>query len=137
MREERLLERIRSWEQRPERRAQEDPRRTIDSVLRHLSRILNTKQGNVPLADDYGIPDLTDFVSFYQGSAGGIERSLRQVIQRYEPRLKVLRVSFVPQEEDLLSLRFEIVARLATGDEKIPVHFETVVDSTGKVSVSG
>lgn len=137
MREERLLERIRSWEQKPERRAREDPRRTIDSILRHLTRILNTKQGNVPIAEDYGIPDFTDFVSSYLESVGGLERSLRQVIQRYEPRLKVLRVSFVPQEEGALSLRFEIVARLATSQEKVPVHFETVVDTNGKVSISG
>jgi type VI secretion system protein len=137
MREERLLERIRSWQQKPERRAREDPRRTIDSILRHLTRILNTKQGNVPIAEDYGIPDFTDFATSYLESVGGLERSLRQVIQRYEPRLKVQRVSFVPQEEGALSLRFDIVARLATSGEKVPVHFETVVDTNGKVSISG
>jgi type VI secretion system protein len=137
MREERLLDRLRTWKEAPERRAGEDPGRTVDSIIRHLSRILNTKRGNVPIAEDYGIPDLTDFVSLHLESIGEIERSLRQVIQRYEPRLKVSRVSFVPQEDEALSLRFEIIASLATSQEKIPVHFETIVDGNGKVSISG
>jgi type VI secretion system protein len=137
MTEERLLERLRTWKEEPRRRAREDPRRTIDSILRHLGRILNTKRGNVPIAEDYGVPDLTDFVSFDFESVGEIQRSLRQVIQRYEPRLKVLQVSFVPQEEGALSLHFEIAGRLATSEGKIPVHFETIVDGNGRVSVSG
>jgi len=137
MREERLLERLRTWKEEPKRRAGEDPSRTVDSILRHLSRILNTKRGNVPLAEDYGVPDFTDFISFYHESIGEIERSLRQVIQRYEPRLKVSRVSFVPQEEGDLVLRFEIDARLATSEEKVPVHFETIIDANGKMSVAG
>jgi type VI secretion system protein len=102
-----------------------------------LSRILNTKQGNVPIAEDYGIPDFTDFGSSFLESAGAMERSLREIIQRYEPRLRVMRVSFVPQEDGAVSLRFVILGKLATGDEKIPVHIETVVDTNGKVSVSG
>ena len=135
MREERLLERFRAWKEKPGRRAQEDSGKIVESVIRHLTRILNTKRGNVPIAEDYGIPDLTDFLSLPLESVSEIERSLRQVIQRYEPRLKVQRVSFVPPEVGDLSLRFEIVSRLATNPKKGPVHFQTIVDANGKVSV--
>jgi len=136
MKEERLLDRIRSWEKRPILRNREDPRRVTDSVLRHLRRLLNTKAGNVPIAEDYGVPDFTDFLHSYPDSVREMERTLRLVIQKYEPRLKAVRVSFVPQDESALSLSFQITARLST-EEKTQVLFETRVDSEGKIEVRG
>ena len=68
MGEERLLERIQSWEKEPKRRSRGEPRRQIDSIVAHLQRILNTRQGNVPIADGYGVPDLTDFMLSYPES---------------------------------------------------------------------
>ena len=137
MREERLLERLRIWGDEPHRRSKQDTRRTTDSVLRHLQRILNTKRGNVPIAEDYGVPDFTDLIRGHSESVRDLERSIRQTIQKYEPRLKAVRISFIPQEEDVLSLRFQVVAKLATEDEQIPILFETVVDSDGKVKIRG
>jgi type VI secretion system protein len=136
MREERLLERLRTWEREPAKRGREDTRRIVDSVLRHLQRILNTKQGNVPIAEDYGVPDFTDLLYSYPESVKEIERTIRLAIQKYEPRLKAVRVSFTPQEEDLLSLRFQIAARLSS-ESKAQVFFETVVDSEGKITLKG
>jgi type VI secretion system protein len=134
MREERLLERIRAWEKDPTRRGKEDPGRTSDSVLRHLKRILNTKQGNVLIAEDYGLPDFTDLLYSYPESVREIEKTIRLSIQKYEPRLKGVRVSFVAQEEDVLSLHFRITAKLST-ESKSQVLFETVIDSDGKVNM--
>ena len=136
MREERLLERIQTWEREPARRGKEDPRRIVDSVLRHLQRILNTKQGNVPIAEDYGVPDFSDFLNALPGSVREIEKTIRQAIQKYEPRLSAVRVSFIPQEDDNLSLRFQIVAKLAT-ESRTQVFFETVIDSDGKIDIRG
>jgi type VI secretion system protein len=136
MREERLLERIQIWEKEPARRGKEEPRRIVDSVLRHLQRILNTKQGNVPIAEDYGVPDFTDFLNDIPNSIRELEKSIRLTVQKYEPRLKGVKVSFIPQEEDLLSAHFQIVGRLTT-DSKTQVLFETLIDSEGKVKVKG
>jgi type VI secretion system protein len=91
----------------------------------------------VPIADDYGVPDFTDLVHSYPESIREIERSIRQIIQRYEPRLEAVRVSFLAQDEDIFSARFQIVARLATEDEKIPVFFESLMGSDGRVKIGG
>lgn len=136
MREERLLERIRIWEKEPFRRGKEEPRRVIDSVLRHLRRILNTKQGNVLIAEDYGVPDFSDFLNALPDSIRDIEKNIRAAIQKYEPRLTGVRVNFLPQEDDPLSLRFQITARLAM-DAKTPVFIETIVDADGQVEIRG
>jgi type VI secretion system protein len=137
MREERLLERIRSWEKTPDRRAREDPAKIVDSVLGHLRRILNTRRGNVLISEDYGIPDFTDLLRSYPESVRDIERSIRQIIQDYEPRLKSIRVSFIPQDEDLFAVSFHITARLATEDERVPVMFESYVGTDGRVNIKG
>ena len=136
MREERLLERLQTWEKEPARRGKEDPRRIVDSVLRHLQRILNTKQGNVLIAEDYGIPDFSDFINTLPRSVGELEKSIRLAIQKYEPRLMAVRVTFIPQEEDRLSLRFQIIGKLST-ESKTQVYIETVIDSDGKIEIKG
>lgn len=135
MREQRLLERIRTWEQEPAKRSREDPKKTIASVVSHLQRILNTRQGSVPIADDYGVPDFTDALRNYPESVREAERAIRQMIQRYEPRLKAIRVHFLPPDEEILTLRFQISAQLALDHDKIPVQFESHVSTDGKIEV--
>ena len=134
MRDERLLERMRNIELNPDRREGRDTGRRINSILNHLQRVLNTKQGSTPIADDYGIPDFTNMPgAFSTGATHDMERMIKQVIEKYEPRLAKVRATFKAQEDDVLSLRFEIDARLA--DEEIPVTFETVVVSGGKINI--
>jgi len=104
-------------------------------VLSHLQRILNTRQGNVPIADDYGVPDFTTLLEGYPDSLRGFERSIRETIQKYEPRLTAVRVRFTPDEEDPQSIRFQILGKLAAGDHKDPVHFESSIGPDGKIRI--
>ncbi len=108
-----------------------------DSVLRHLQRILNTRKGHALIAEDYGIPDYTNLLHADAESVKDLERSIRQTIQKYEPRLQAVRVSLIPPDEDLLSLRFQIVARLTTDRETVPILFESVLESDGRMSIRG
>ncbi|HEU19861.1 MAG TPA: type VI secretion system baseplate subunit TssE [Deltaproteobacteria bacterium] len=134
MRDERLLERIRNIELDPDRREGRDTGRRINSILNHLQRVLNTKQGSTPIADDYGIPDFTNMPgAFSTGATHDMERIIKHVIEKYEPRLVKVRASFKVQEDDVLALRFEIDALLA--DDETPVTFETVVDAGGKINI--
>lgn len=135
MNEDRLLERIRSWKADPARRGRADTRRQIDSVVNHLKKILNTRQGNVPIADDYGIPDLTNFMQNYPDSLEDIEEGIRHSIQTYESRLANVEVTYIHQEEDVLCLRFQITAELKDGSGK-SIKIETIVDSDGKINLS-
>ena len=137
MREQRLLERIRIMAKRPNRRTSDDPKQMVRSVQEHLQRILNTRQGNVIIAEDYGIPDFTNFMSSFPETQRSLERSIRQTIQKYEPRLQGIRVSFLQEREDTLTLSFQIQARLVLPGQKEDVMFESVMDSGGKVKVKG
>ncbi len=135
MREHRLLDRIRFVEKNPNRRITRDPQQMIHSVQDHHPRLLNTRQGSAPIADDFGVPDFTNFKSAFPDSQRGIERNLRQTIQKYEPRLQGIRVVFLPKDEDSMSIMFKITARLVLEDHKEPVSFESQVDSDGYIKV--
>jgi type VI secretion system protein len=135
MKEERLLERLRLMEKEPMRRANPDTGRTVDSVLKHLQRILNTRRGAVPIADDFGIPDFTGLLQSIPDSLREMEHSIRDTIQKFETRLSAVRVTFIPNDEDALSLRFQILARLNAPNQKEPVMFESEVDTDGKIFI--
>ena len=138
MREQRLTERIRFWAKAPpgQRRAKTDPRQLEDSIRRHLSLILNTRRGNVPIAQDYGMPDLTDFLYSYGGTLGELERSLRETVRKYEPRLKSAKVSFDKHEgSDPTVLRFQISGEIAVENEDIQVSFHSHIGNNRKIEI--
>ncbi len=134
MHEERLLERIRSIERAPQRPGGDNRRVCLDSVLSHLQRILNTRQGNVPIAGDYGVPDFLDFLQTYPESVQEIEDNIRNAIDKYEPRLTQATVTFLPDDGDSLTLRFQIVACL-TAHEGRKIFFESVVNTDGRILI--
>ena len=137
MEEERLLERLRALEKNPGRREARDNSRLVRSILNHLERILNTRQGSVPIAEDFGVPDFTNLPgSSASESTREIERSIRSVIQKYEHRLTGVTINFASHSEDVFSLRFWISAKLA-GEEDISLSFNTVIGTDGKINVSG
>src|ERR1019366_4505381 len=134
MREERLLDRLRRWETMPPGRGREDPRKVMDSVVAHLQRLLNTRQGSVQIAPQYGIPDFMHVLQGGPEASLDMESAIRAVIDTYEPRLTAVRVTYMPAEGGGTSLRFHIQAKLRL-DSK-PVVLETLMGPDGHVQVS-
>ena len=134
--DERMLERLRRMEEAPDDRVERNVNRLIESVILHLQRLLNTHQGSVPIADDYGIPDITNSPGeSFDDTTRRIEKTIQQVILKYEPRLANVRMSVLSDKNDVLNLRFKMEAVLIQ-DRKTSVVFETVVNSDGKVNVT-
>jgi type VI secretion system protein len=131
-----LLERI----DRPEEggyRLQSDSRRVTESVLEHLRKMLNVRQGSVTTLPDYGIPDLNDLFSQYPDPVPTLRRILKESLEKYEPRLRRVSVRYVRDEDNPLGLRFDITARLAVDDQDAPLQFETLIGDNGRVKVRG
>ena len=137
MLEESLLERLRYVENHPEARGARDASRGIRSIVNHLRRLLNTKQGSVQIGAEYGMPDITNFPGEHlEGTAQEVESVLGAVINKYEPRLKNVKIKFDPDGKDVLALRFKLEADLVIDrDRVIPIVFETIVTSSGMVRV--
>ncbi len=128
-----LLERLRKPGAGTARGA--DAGATKAAVLRHLRRLLNTRQGMALSAPDYGVPDFMDALRHLPESAGEMERAIKASIEKFEPRLHDVEVEYAPEERDVLTLGFVVRARLVTTNEEIGVSFITRVNPDGPVDV--
>ncbi|MDR1922209.1 MAG: type VI secretion system baseplate subunit TssE [Candidatus Adiutrix sp.] len=136
MLKKRLLERLRDLERDAGPRRARPTNETIDSILRHVGKILNTRQGSAPIAPDFGIPDFTDLaISFSQDSIPDIEEALRQVISKYEPRLADVKIGFDPQSDLRSAIAFKLEGRVEFGEKVMPVIFETLLTADGRLAV--
>ncbi|MFC1852436.1 type VI secretion system baseplate subunit TssE [candidate division CSSED10-310 bacterium] len=135
MPEERLLERIAHLEDTEYDDKLTRVERELNSVILHLQRMLNTRQGSVPTALDYGIPDFTNFPGeMLQETGSKMEKIIKKTILKYEPRLQNIKIIFDIHPDDVLALRFKLDALLLS-DRKVPVVFETVLTSSGKCNI--
>ena len=134
---ERLLERIIRLEK--EEKGEREKSASADetrSILQHLSRLLNTRQGSVSTLPDYGVPDLTNVPGdSIQEIRQNIEQVLQKVVRKYEPRLAKVRMIMSQSERDAFALRFRIEAVLAE-QEDVPITFETVVSTDGRIGIT-
>lgn len=137
MREDRLLERIARWEGGEERRNLAIADLMIESIVRHLQRILNTRQGSVPIDPMFGVPDFTNLASAYTSTLNAqIERDIRGLVDRYEPRLKNVSLKMLEERPDALSLSFELSGSVMIDDRLVPVRMATSIGSQGRIRIS-
>src|SRR3546814_451920 len=114
MDERRLLERISSLGTNDGSAHTTRAETLVNSILGHLHRILNTRQGSVPVDAAFGVPDFTNLAgSFSTGTTEQIVQDMSRMIQRYEPRLRQPRISFATSQDEVLSLPFPSRARSA------------------------
>lgn len=110
----------------------------VDSILEHLRNILNSRHGSVMIADNYGMPDLTNFPGENLGaSVKELERIMKATVEKYEPRLTNVRISYDPESSSGFSLKFGLSAEIsaAYSDKRTPIFFETVITSDGFVKI--
>lgn len=139
IREERLFERIIN-KQEPDNQPELSSLKILErSITNHLRKMLNTRQGSVQIADDYGIPDFTDLLSeLNPRTIEDIQNSVRQIILKFEPRLADIRVIHEEKKQNLVSgLVFRLESKVRFKENEVPVVFETILEPDGKISISG
>ncbi|MBI3597299.1 MAG: type VI secretion system baseplate subunit TssE [Nitrospirae bacterium] len=136
-REKTLLERLADPTGNQTLTASENTEQLAESILRHLRRMLNTRQGHVLIQPGYGMPDLTEFLQNLPEMVEAVQQGIRNSIEKFEPRLRNITVNFVPSTEDWTDLRFEITGELVTEREEASVWFETAVNPDGHIEIKG
>ncbi len=136
MRERSLLERLRDPKADEGRRTSDDMEALEASILAHLRRMLNSRQGHAPVALDYGMPDLSEALRTFPSSISTVEQAVRASIEKYEPRLRDVSVRFVESDQDILTLSFEIRARLVR-DRSLGLQVSTRIGPDGRVELVG
>jgi len=130
-----LIERVRHTAREDRRSVEPDFTRLVQSVLRNLERLLNSRHGAAPACMDYGIPSLEDVKHGGSESLRELTNDIRTSVEKYEPRLHAVRVRLLPRGEEGLMLRYDITAELLAGGRRSRVHFETRVETSGRMSI--
>ncbi len=113
----------------------------LQSVIDHLTRLLNTRKGSVPIDADYGLDDLSNIAGSYAyGTTESICAEVATQIHRYEPRLKDTRISAAKSDDEkqVITLRFDVTARFTdvaapAGDEAVSMVMR--INSGGRISL--
>jgi len=135
--EKSLLERIDAADGGSARGGASDPYALSRSVLAHVHKMLNVRQGNVAALPDFGLPDINDLAHRHGNPVPELKKAIKQCIERYEPRLTRVRVRYAPDPASPLDLRFEVAGQVSADGESSPVVFETTVNGSGHVNVRG
>lgn len=137
MQKQRLLERIASLEAGDVLQKKLSAEQVlIASIQAHLQRILNTRQGSVPIDSDFGVPDFTNLAgSFSVGSTSEMIKDLTRMISRYETRLIQPKITISTAESEVLSLNFQLEGFVSIADRQIPVRLATKVSASGKITL--
>ena len=134
MRSDRLLERIRYAEQM--RSYNYDELSLSHSIVRYLSLILNTQQGNVLTDPDFGMPDLNQLhYGIGLDSLRRLERTIAGSVMKFEPRIKNVNVCFMTESNNHLLLMFQMTAQIYHHKKLVPLVVETTIHPNGQIFV--
>ena len=135
MHSDRLLERIRYAEQVDLHNY--DEASLSCSIVRYLSLILNTQQGNVLIATDFGMPDLNQLhYGIGLDSLRKLERIIAVSVMKFEPRIKNVTVCFISESAGHLLLMFQMRAQIYHHNQLVPLVVETIIHPNGQIFVS-
>ena len=107
----------------------------MQSIMTHLSKLLNTNRGSVQIDPDYGMPEMSTFShSGLDETMKNIQSAMQQLVRRYEKRLSRVKINIEPDKSDVLTIHFSLEAVLAR-HEDVPVFFHSLVKPGGRVNV--
>ncbi len=109
----------------------------MESVQRNLGRLLNSRHGMSEAAPDYGLPAMTDMLVGSDQYLRAVQESIRVAIEKYEPRLRRVRVTQQVDEGDKRTLVFRVEGVLVGRSGEHRVWYETAFSPSGKFQVSG
>ncbi len=138
--EQMLLDRIAALGDRTRGRiepsATEDVEALMESVRRHLARLLNARHGLSEALPDYGLPALSDLTVGSGDYMPRIQKAILNTITMYEPRLERVQVKRVVNEDGPQVLAFRVDATLVGKTGKHRVFYETSMAGSGEFEIS-
>lgn len=105
----------------------------LQSVVAHLTLLLNTRQGSSSIDARLGMTDFSDAMRNFPIGITTLQRMVTDLIRQYEPRLKHVTVRPLAPSTAQLSLSFEVRAELRCGAR---VQLQTQLSHNGQVSIT-
>jgi type VI secretion system protein len=117
--------------------AEDDLEARMESVRRNIIRLLNARQGMSETVPDYGMPALADLLADSENVVRRVQEAIRTTIEKYEPRLRQVRVSHSPDAGDRQTLVFRIDGVLTSPNGQQRVWYQTAIAPGGNLEVTG
>jgi type VI secretion system protein len=130
-----VLERLRRGDAAGAPSSVQDLDLLMRSIEANLTRLLNAREGSAPAQPDYGMPPPSEIVHAFPRAVTRVQRHVKNLLERFEPRLTEVEVNHLENEQDKLSLRFQIQARLATSASAMWVTYALRFDPSGRVTL--
>jgi type VI secretion system protein len=116
--------------------ADEDPAQwKLRSIVDNLNRLFNTRRGSIAHVPDYGLPDISQVYRDLPYSIEGLRAAIKQVVEKYEPRLRRIKVEqqLLGQEAGFdMRVIFIVSGELLRGQK---VQFQTTFRSNDAAEV--
>ncbi|SFC95772.1 type VI secretion system baseplate subunit TssE [Pseudoalteromonas denitrificans] len=107
-------------------------KKEVHSVCRHLNQLLNSRRGVLQHLNDYGLPDVEDMYEALPYSQHKLAKEVEKTIEKYEPRVRDVRVQPVDINQDNCVIKLNVRAYLASG---YCIDFDTRFSSFGKAKI--
>jgi len=107
--------------------------RRIVSIMDHLNRIFNTREGSLSHLQGYGLPDISEIYRKMPDGIDELQAAIKKTVEMYEPRLKSIKVFPRESEDDKFKLVFIISGEMKGGGL---VRFQTTFTSMGNSMIS-
>jgi type VI secretion system protein len=105
----------------------------ISSVTRHLKLILNTRRGTVLIDPEYGMPDFSDLpVDLASTKTDIMKERIKQVVEKYESRIKDVVITINPKNDNNLSMHFGLNGTIIHENTEIPINLITTLGTDNK-----
>jgi len=135
MANERLLKRLALWQQG--KKTNPDSFELVDSIISDLTKLLNSRRGNVLIDESMGLDDLR---SLFNGHGSpdleGLQEQMLFQIAQFEPRLIKPVLSYDEESSGFGELRWRLVANTASEVFPQELAANIKIDINGKVLIS-
>lgn len=108
----------------------------IGSVKRNLGRLLNARAGGAASNPALGVVDFNDSSVRSNDMLRGIASSIRNCVERFEPRVRQVEVDFHPDPDAPLTLRFSIRGQVMVADAAQAIRVDIQMDADRHFSVT-
>jgi len=108
-------------------------KRGVMSIMDHLNRLFNTRDGSLTHLKDYGLPDISEIYRKMPHGIEELQKAIKRTVEKYEPRLKKVKVTPLDTDPKDFRLVFILTGELAEGGL---VRFQTTFTSLGSSSIA-
>ena len=114
----------------------EDPgQQRLASIVDNLTRLFNTRRESSAHLPAYGLPDISQVYRDLPYSIDGLRAAIKDVVERYEPRLRRVRVEKLEKDKDEeydMRVSFIVTGEILKGQR---VQFQTIFTSNDLAEV--